>query len=1463
MDAFVRWERPEDVTRMREWVTRSRKGACVDGGKGLLEKTAEKCAYEGESARTGMAAHSRVHPLSCKPTLAWNEIRRTQKVFKIPVKNPSTPAKEGKVRFVCMSDTHNRTKNLPFVVPKGDVLIHAGDFTYIGETEEITAFNEWLGELPHKFKVVIAGNHELSFDPLYEGKLPEVLRATHIGHGVLSPIPRRGQAGDHLASDVNRKAAEQAKKLLTNAIYLEDSSTMLYGIKIYGTPWQPEFGQGAFNLPRGEECLAKWDLIPDDTDILVKWLDQQRERHRVKRSSIGGRRMESADLASFFHSLREFHEDSQRSSLSQGSFPFPDPLYGEQWYLHGGADGGWDMNVAPVWKKGYTGKGVVISILDDGIQHDHPDIHLNYDPLASYDINDKDPDPMPRNNGDNKHGTRCAGEVSATAFNHYCGVGVAYNSSIGGVRMLDGPVNDAVEAHALSLNPDHIDIYSASWGPEDDGKTVDGPGPLARRAFINGIMKGRSGKGSIFVWASGNGGRHVDNCNCDGYTNSIFTLSISSATQRGLKPWYLEECASTLATTYSSGTPSQDKGVATCDQDAELRHDRICTVEHTGTSASAPIAGAICALALEANHELTWRDMQYLVVMTSRPEPLQREGGWVTNGVNRQVSHMFGYGLMDAEALVNLAERWTTVPPQHICQTRTDTTQRTIPSEPGGTLEATMSTDGCAGTLNEVRFLEHVQCKITLRFLPRGNLRIMLTSPMGTPTTLLFERPRDVLNSNFDEWPFLSVHFWGEAAPGVWKLTIANAGKRRVSQPGLLRSWQMIFYGTDINPVRLKDGGSTVSQVGQRHPMSFFPPSSSSTPFVRPRPHPLHRPTPQPFFHSFPNIFSLAGSSKVETWVDVNGTTVNPRTSLSNATCHKECSDSGCFGPGPHQCHQCLHFQHNTSCVKACPEGTYSDAYRKCGACHESCASCTGPNLNQCLACTQNLFYILDLSLCVSMCPEGYLQEEATKHCITCEPHCASCAGSPNHCIHCDHHLFLLNHTCVPTCPLGYFETSYHSCEACDESCETCVGSESNSCATCYPGMYHMNGTCMKSCPLGFYGHDHNRECYQCPPGDHPIPDSNEVQFKLCQYFDGERCRPCHETCDLCRGGEAGDCVSCVENLFFFRGHCYDTCPEGYYESPDGTTCLQCAHGCLACSLLDQCRQCDSGLFLKGGRCMVSCEMGYYSDLGTCRACDPSCASCSGPENNQCLECPEGRHLAGGQCPKLCPNGYFPKSPDTCLPCHQSCRTCTGSSITECVTCLPNGTLRDGLCVPCLASQYYSAEDGNCHECHPTCGTCSGPDERSCNSCIPTLKFDHVQGLCLPCCQEVHLGTPCCHCDPHTGKCVGIGHETRFAHLDSAESEGEEDGKGNGLFGGGVGGVSATGLIVVGLLVLLITTLVLTLVLRGRRQVQYDRLPQDLQPLHLAGLDCDDDEEEDNTGEGDKSTDERSKFIQT
>jgi len=598
--------------------------------------------------------------------------------------------------------------------------------------------------------------------------------------------------------------------------------------------------------------------ICEETSLLlteepqVKWFEQQKELKRVKRDGVEqhvkkrdfGKEGPQEDIwDGIFAELNHGNNRPNPKRKRQNTFvsSFSDPMFRKQWFINGGGRGGSDMNVKPAWARGYTGKGVVVSILDDGIQHNHPDLAQNYDPFASTDINDSDQDPMPQDNGDNKHGTRCAGEVAAVANNGICGVGIAFNASIGGVRMLDGVVNDAVEARALSLNPNHIDIYSASWGPEDDGRTVDGPGPLAKRAFLNGVTRGRNGKGSIFVWASGNGGRHIDDCNCDGYTNSIFTLSISSASQAGFKPWYLEQCSSTLATTFSSGTPGHDESIVTVDQDARLRPDKICTGEHTGTSASAPIAAAICALALEANRGLSWRDMQYLVVMTSSPGPLIAEKGWLTNGRGRQYNHKFGYGLMDTGALVELAEKWRNVPLQHICQSAVMKTDMQIPDGIGDRARVSMTGDGCAGTINAVNHLEHIQCKVSLTYVPRGNLMLVLTSPSGSRSTLLFPRPRDTLGSRFDQWPFLSVHFWGEKAAGTWTLEVLNMGPERSPRPGhgLLHKWQLIWYGTEHNPVRLP-----------RQTQEFSPASSSSSAFSS-----LRNAFEQSFKPTFPQSF--------------------------------------------------------------------------------------------------------------------------------------------------------------------------------------------------------------------------------------------------------------------------------------------------------------------------------------------------------------------------------------------------------------------------------------------------------------------------------------------------------------------------------------------------------------------------------------------------------------------------------
>jgi furin len=190
-----------------------------------------------------------------------------------------------------------------------------------------------------------------------------------------------------------------------------------------------------------------------ENDSHVLWIEQQISKHRVKRD------------------LTEFN----------------DPQWPKEWYLNRG--NGLDMNVLEAYQYQMTGNGIVVSILDDGIEKDHPDLIKNYDAGASYDVNGHDNDPQPRYDfsNENRHGTRCAGEVAAEANNNICNVGVAYNARIGGVRMLDGEVTDAVEAQSISLNQQHIDIYSASWGPDDDGRTVDGPGPLARQAFHSGI----------------------------------------------------------------------------------------------------------------------------------------------------------------------------------------------------------------------------------------------------------------------------------------------------------------------------------------------------------------------------------------------------------------------------------------------------------------------------------------------------------------------------------------------------------------------------------------------------------------------------------------------------------------------------------------------------------------------------------------------------------------------------------------------------------------------------------------------------------------------------------------------------------------------------------------------------------------------------------------------------------------
>ncbi|XP_043920059.1 neuroendocrine convertase 1 [Protopterus annectens] len=517
--------------------------------------------------------------------------------------------------------------------------------------------------------------------------------------------------------------------------------------------------------------------LADDERVL--WAEQQYEKKRSRRSPV----RDCIDCT------------------AEGMFN--DPMWSQQWYLQDTRTSPslpkLDLHVIPVWKKGITGKGIVITVLDDGLEWNHTDIYANYDPDASYDFNDNDRDPFPRYDptNENKHGTRCAGEIAMQANNGKCGVGVAYNAKVGGIRMLDGIVTDAIEASSIGFSPEHVDIYSASWGPNDDGKTVEGPGRLAQKAFEYGIQKGRRGKGSIFVWASGNGGRQDDNCDCDGYTDSIYTISISSASQQGLSPWYAEKCSSTLATAYSSGDYT-DQRISS----ADLHND--CTETHTGTSASAPLAAGIFALALEANPDLTWRELQHLVVWTSEYDPLANNPGWKKNGAGLMVNSRFGFGLLNAKALVDLASptTWKGIPDKKECIVKDDSFESRL-LKAGGEVIIEIPTKACEGQDNTIKSLEHLQLEATIEYTRRGDLHITLTSPSGTSTVLLAERERDSSPNGFKNWAFMSVHTWGEEPVGTWLLRITDVSGRPENE-GQIVNWKLVLHGTSVKPEHMK-----------------------------------------------------------------------------------------------------------------------------------------------------------------------------------------------------------------------------------------------------------------------------------------------------------------------------------------------------------------------------------------------------------------------------------------------------------------------------------------------------------------------------------------------------------------------------------------------------------------------------------------------------------------------------------
>jgi kexin len=413
--------------------------------------------------------------------------------------------------------------------------------------------------------------------------------------------------------------------------------------------------------------------------------------------------------------------ESKKSQYKRFFTRTADPLYPMQWNLIKVENG----------TNAYTGRGVVIGIVDDGVQYSHPDLEANFAADLSYDYNHNQNNVNPYNS--DGHGTSAAGVCCAVA-NNVCGVGVAHNAKIAGIRLISEATYDYVEALAILHKKDRIRIKSCSWGPQDDGNIMEGPGRVMERALW---------EESVIVWASGNGRQFLDDSNFDGYANHPNVIAIGAIDKNGNRAYYSEGGACLFAVTPSSGA---GVGVITSDLMGDFGYSPgMCTNAFGGTSAAAPLAAGIFALMLEVRPELKTRDIQEIVAKLA----------------NYTHSHEFGFGLLTIPPLLAAAKTHTLVGTRLKFTTGPFMVGKRIPED------GSWETQDVIIPSNEVRFIERVVVTVSITHACRGQLLIEFDD------SKLATFRHDAHSGHF-VWSFSTVHMWGKGA-GTYKLRIRDS----------------------------------------------------------------------------------------------------------------------------------------------------------------------------------------------------------------------------------------------------------------------------------------------------------------------------------------------------------------------------------------------------------------------------------------------------------------------------------------------------------------------------------------------------------------------------------------------------------------------------------------------------------------------------------------------------------------
>ena len=536
-----------------------------------------------------------------------------------------------------------------------------------------------------------------------------------------------------------------------------------------------------------------------------------------------------------------------------------DPLESYQWHLENtgqsafAENGGTvdeDLQMDDVLDDGPTGEGIRVAVVDTGLEICHPDLRDNIETGASYNFNADlfdsastwwftgevtDPfNPAPTRD----HGTSVAGVVAAAANNGIGGRGVAPDALLRGYNFLSAQSSmtyfDSLGASSIAPNSTNVDIFNMSFGAIQS--LPSNVSADHESLFAHGASNLRSGLGAIYVKAAGNTFRSCHSIRRDvnaqiGCRSAIgspvgnlpYLIVVGGFNAAGERSSYSSAGANLWITAPAGQYGRDDPALVTTDQlglprgdteglsddtalEATVNPDGDYTENFNGTSAAAAAVSGAIAVLLEAEPQLTGRDVKHVLAKTARRIDPDRaaveetfglvartlQTAWLVNSAGYGFHNWYGFGALDLDAAVEFVETYT---PDSLGRFRQSGwfnagNAVAIPDEDAGGVTQTVTVSGLAGAAD----IEAVILEVDIDHPFPNDLGIDLVSPQGT---------RSIVNPAFNEtlairlsgeplrWRILSNAFYGENPGGNWNIEVYDVAER---DTGSLNSWRLRFY---------------------------------------------------------------------------------------------------------------------------------------------------------------------------------------------------------------------------------------------------------------------------------------------------------------------------------------------------------------------------------------------------------------------------------------------------------------------------------------------------------------------------------------------------------------------------------------------------------------------------------------------------------------------------------------------